>query len=221
MKIIRRIKREARNSPAKALVLAALFGFAVYSWAPLVVGFLTVEDQTPRPTAKNEPQPGQPHQAEKAGEKPLAAAEKTETTRRPTWRQVRQWRQDSPWTAPAELSLLRDPFRLMPGQNNAVAASEESEEPPKTTPEQAVAGLAIQLTGTLVSPKRRVAIIDGRAYREGDTIRVEHLGTTWEMEIRHIEPNRVKLGWQSIEREVTLPERPQVGRIELVDRSRK
>ncbi len=221
MKILRRIKREARNSPAKAVVLAGLFGFAVYSWAPLVVGFLTADEQTPRQAVKNEPQPGPPHQAHKAGEKPQAAAENTERTRRPTWCQVRQWRQDCPWTAPAELSLLRDPFHLIPDPNNAVAESQTPEEPPKATPEQAVAALAIQLTGTLVSPKRRVAIIDGRAYREGDTIHVEHLGTTWEMQIRRIEPNRVKLGWQSIERELTLPERPQVGRIELVDRSRK
>ena len=140
--------------------------------------------------------------------------------KRPTWREMCQWSQDSPWTVPAELSQLRDPFR-MPGEKRPVDRSEEIEESPRTAPEQAIAGIVVELTGTIVGPQRRVAILDGQAYREGDTILVEHLGTTWELEIRRIEATRVKVGWQSIERELTVPERQQAGRIELVERSRQ
>ncbi len=215
MNILGRIKREARKSPAKAAVLVGLAGFAMYSWAPLLAGFFAADEEPPT-SAVGQPTPGD---ARQAAAKPGATA----AQKRPTWRQVCQWREDSPWTAPAELGQLRDPFRLAAeaGLTAADRQKKETEEPAPVTPQQAIAGLAIQLSGTIVTPKRRVAILDGRAYREGDTIRVEQPDTTWEMEIRRIEPNRVILGWQSIERELVPPERPQVGRIELLDRSRK
>lgn len=117
------------------------------------------------------------------------------------------------------MAQMRDPFRAATVNVEAVEESEESEAAPVTTPEQMVAGIALQLTGTIIGPRRRVALIDGQAYGEGDVIRVDHLGTTWELEIRRIEANRVTLGWQSIERELTVPKREPVGRIELVEHS--
>lgn len=216
MSIVRRIKREARNSPGKALLLAGLLGLALYSWAPLVAGWLAGSGESSGATAKSERNREEPATAAPS----TVAAEQDEATEdRPSWQELQQWRQASPWASPVELTQMRDPFRAVAPESETVDASEANEEVVKTKPEQMFAGLDLPLTGTIVGPKRRVAILDGQAYREGDIIRVERLGTTWELEIRRITPNRVVLGWQSIEHELRAPKRQPVGRIELVDRS--
>ncbi len=216
MSIARRIKREARNNPAKAALLVGLLGLAFYSWAPLVAGWLGSGDESPRAAPRSE-QSHQPEQSSRPDKEPTVSKTETNTNARPSWAELRQWRQDSPWTLPVELTQMRDPFCLPPGTEALVDDSEENDETPRITPKQTVDVLEIQLTGTIVGPRRRVALLGGRAYHEGDVVLIEHLGTTWELEIRRIEAKRVKLGWQSIERIVTVPERRQVGRIEIVD----
>jgi hypothetical protein len=215
--IVRRIKREARNSPAKAALLAGLLGLALYCWAPLVMTWLTVDEESSQAASSSDAEPDQPEQP---ASRTTASENTIDEKKRPKWHELRQWRQDSPWTAPADLAHMRDPFRVVPGTEEPVAKSEEIESSPVTTPEQTINGLKIQLTGTIVGPRRRVALLDGRAYREGDVVLVEHLGTTWKLEIRRIEANRVRLGWQSIERDLVAPDRQRVGRIELVEHSR-
>lgn len=215
--IVRRIKREARNNPAKAALLVGLLGLALYSWAPLVAGWLGAGEESPAAASPSEMElterPG-------AGSGPVMAKNGVAAEERPSWHELQQWKQDSPWTSPIELTDLRDPFQAMKGTEEPVDENQGREEEPVTTPEQMVAGIDVQLTGTIVGPRRRVALLDGQAYREGDVIRVEHLGTTWELEIRRIEPNRVRLGWESFERDLTAPERQPVGRIGLARHSR-
>jgi hypothetical protein len=215
--IVRRIKREARNNPAKAALLAGLLGLALYSWAPLVAGWLGAGEESPATASRSEKEQDE---AAEFGSTPAAAQHVAVSDERPPWHELKEWKQDSPWTSPAELAGMRDPFRTVSGPEEPVDESEGVEEDPLTTPEQMVAGVDVQLTGTIVGPRRRVALLDGQAYREGDVLVVEHFGTTWELEIRRIEPNRVKLGWQSIERDLTAPERPPVGRIGLVGHSK-
>lgn len=198
-------------------MLAGLFGLALYFWAPLVVGWLGTGEEPATAAAKpvrvhEEPVP--------VGSATGAAENESPSQQRPSWDTLQQWRQESPWASPAELAQVRDPFRLVSGEAETVNESETTEESPITTPEQMIAGLDLQLTGTIVGPRRSIAMLDGRAYREGDVVRVDHLGTSWELEIRRIEPDRVVLGWQSIEHELTVPKRQPVGRIELVDHSR-
>jgi hypothetical protein len=214
--IVKRIKREARNNPAKAAVLVGLLGLALYSWAPLMWGWLSAGDQAPQVASERD---ANSDRASQPDTKPSAAEENAGEQATPSWNELRQWRIDSPWTKPTELADLRDPFGPLETESAIVAESEGDEESPVATPEQMVAGLDIELTGTIVSPKRRVALLDGRAYREGDLVLVDHLGTTWELEIRRIEANRVTLGWQTTERELIAPARQSVGRIELVGRS--
>ena len=198
------------------MLLAGLLGLALYSWAPLVAGWLAGSGESSRATAKSERKREEPASAAPTT---VAAVQGEATQDRPSWQELQQWRQASPWASPVELTQMRDPFRAVAPEPETVDASEANEEVVKTKPEQMFAGLDLPLTGTIVGPKRRVAILDGQAYREGDIIRVERLGTTWELEIRQITPSRVVLGWQSIEHELTAPKRQPVGRIELVDRS--
>lgn len=213
MSIVRRIKREARNNPAKAAVLVGLLVVALYFWAPLIAGWFGGKESSPMASIPEDP--GRPDRLETA---PPASASET-TKEQPSWDELQQWRQQSPWTVPVELAQRRDPFCLVAASEEPVGDSDEPAALPQSTPEQIVGGLELQLTGTIVGPGRRVAVLGGRAYREGDVVVVEHLGTTWELEVRRIEANRVKLGWQSIEREVAVPEPKQVGRIEVVNHS--
>ena len=218
MSIVRRIKREARNSPAKAAVLVGLIGLAFYAWAPLMVAFLT---------AGGEKVPAKKRTKTKTEERISSVAEtdsakaKEVAEKRPSWRELEQWREESPWTASADLAAMRDPFRPPSGVSEATETTEEIVEKPQAGPEQALNGIEIQLTSTIVAPNRRVAVLDGRAYREGDAVSVEYLGATWEFELRRVEPGKVTLGWQSLERVVSVPERASVGRIELAEHARQ
>ena len=215
--IVRRIKREARKSPAKAAVLVGLFGLALYAWAPLVIDWTGLGEESSPKAARPEKEPRQV--AEEDGIR-TQSSEVTEVAgKRPSWRELKQWQEGSLWTEVVEVAAMRDPFRPAEGGVEPVGMEEVVEETPVSSPEQVVDSIALQLTGTIVGPRRRVALLDGQAYGEGDVIRVDQLGTTWELEIRRIEPNRVTIGWQSIEREVTAPKREPVGRIELVEHS--
>ncbi len=217
MSIVRRIKREARNNPAKAALLAGLLGLALYCWAPLLMGWLGADDKSPRDVSRSK---GDTDQTDRPESKPPAAEDESDSRERPSWHELRQWQQGSPWTASVELAPARDPFRAVVVNEETVEEIAEIEEAPAATPKQVLDGLDIQLTGTIVGPQRRVALLDGQAYREGDTVLVEHLGTTWELRIRRIEARQVTLAWQSIERILTVPERQPVGRIKLVKQSR-
>lgn len=212
MSIAKRIKREARKSPAKAAVLVGLLGLALYSWAPIVWGWTAGRERPAKAVS-----PADNEGPERVAARPAAPGEADGEPERPSWKELKKWRQASPWTEPVELLALRDPFQP-PGSETA-AAEDEDEEPSPNSPEEILAGLGIQLTGTIVGPKRRVAILDGRAYRQGDTVRVEQPGMTLEVEIRKIEADRVTLGWHALERVLTAPERPSVGGIELVEHS--
>lgn len=218
MSIVRRIKREARNSPAKAAVLVGLIGLAFYAWAPLMIAFLTAAEEKVPAAARAEADSEE--RISSVAETNSAKSEEA-TEKRPTWRELEQWREESPWTAPAELTALRDPFRPAAGAREAEEPTEEIVEKPQTGPEQALNGIDIVLTSTIVTPKRRVAILDGRAYREGDIVSVEYLGATWEFELRRVEPDKVTLAWRSLERVVSAPDRACVGRIELAEHTRQ
>ncbi|MHB8899678.1 MAG: hypothetical protein ACYC6Y_13100 [Thermoguttaceae bacterium] len=194
----------------------ALLGLAVYSWAPLVISLVAVDEESARAAAHDDTEQTA---ATPSGASP-PVADGTAPPAGPTWQELRRWCQDSPWTAPAELSQIRDPFRPTSADKGPADAGQETEKP-TVTAEQAFAAIPVELTGTIVTPQRSVAILDGRAYRQGDTIVVEHEGTSWKLEIRRIEANRVSLGWESIERELMAPERPNVGQMKVVDRSRQ
>jgi hypothetical protein len=215
--IIKRIKREARTNPAKAAVLAALLMVALYFWAPLLWNWAGVNATARKAASEREAKPEPPSHSDsqsRAGENRASGEAK------PSWQELQQWQLESPWAKPADLAGFRDPFGMVAVAAEMESASEEVEQTAAATPEQMIAGVEMRLTGTIVSQTDRVALIDGRAYREGDIVDALLEGTTWELEVRRIEPNRVTLGWQSIERELTAPKRQNVGRIELVGHPR-
>jgi hypothetical protein len=106
----------------------------------------------------------------------------------------------------------RDPF-LIP-QNEAAKAAAETELEKKTleaTPE----GLGMVLSGTIVGSHRRVAQINGKSYRQGESVRLAKDGQQIEFTLSAVHPRRVVLQRKGEQFELTLPVPAPSGRIEL------
>jgi hypothetical protein len=160
-KLAKKIKREVKKSPGKALALALLAGVAVWFWAPLFKGLL---GQSTPVAGTNTGAPTDPTQPEQA------STEKSNTQPQYSWKQIVDAAAKDPRVSPIQkLPNERDPFR-------GVKPVEEEEketivEPPAPVavdlPPQA-AGIA--LSSTIVGRRLQVARINGKSYRVGDMI---------------------------------------------------
>ena len=216
VKLLSRLKREAKSNPSKAAVLAGLVCVAVWFWAPLVWGWLDIAGDTPA-VARHEAAPS-PTETALATESETDSNNHDDAAPDATWQQIRQWRDASVLTVSAELALLRDPFQT------PVDLTEDIEEPADLAaqdaePQLSAEDLNFELQGTIVSPRRRVALIDGQPYREGEELKNTVGGVTWSWNVEKIQTDRVLLSCGPLEVELSLPARQQVGRIELVSRS--
>jgi hypothetical protein len=93
-------------------------------------------------------------------------------------------------TAPVEdVTGWKDPFAVAPDQPEAVEPQDDRHEVLPVGPHQ----VGIELSGTLVGPRRRVALIGGKAYREGQTVKTERKGPRIEFELAEVHPGRIVL----------------------------
>lgn len=166
-KLKQRFEREAKKNPKQVVVLGLLLLVAVWFWIPLVWKWLPTSAASeshsiaPR-TVASVPAAGTP------GENP--AAPEGLSAPLPQWQKLAEWMQHDPLMAPAtQLASERDPFTSPALEVSEVAEPEE--QPPVVavdpwTPER----VGLTLTSTIVGPKRRAALISGRAYAEGRNI---------------------------------------------------
>jgi hypothetical protein len=161
-KFIRRLRREITSSPKKAAVLGLSLVVAIWFWAPLIASWTGAKssgDETPTAPLGSE--------AAMANSTAVARASAAKTTT-PNWHQVLEWmRNDTlmkPYTASAQ---QRDPFAPAASQLAKRAESQQPiAEPPELSPEQA--GLALR--STVVGPRAKTALINGRAYHEQQSV---------------------------------------------------
>jgi len=159
-----RLARDLRRNPKKAVLLVLLAGVAIWFWAPLCVGLFRSDTEgemladAVTPTAAVPPAPAGPVPSNNLA--PSAAAQ--------TWQEVVRWMEQDPRRKVEEETVERDPF----------ASPAKSSPPPGEGQSKAVAKLpanpdqlGIKLTGTLVGPQQRLALINGRAYAEGQTVK--------------------------------------------------
>jgi len=106
----------------------------------------------------------------------------------------------------------RDPFRIP--QNEAAKAEAESGLA-KRALEETPEGLGMVLSGTIVGSHRRVAQINGKSYREGETVRLAKEGQQIEFTLAAVHPRRIVLQRKGRQFELTLPLPAPSGRIEL------
>jgi hypothetical protein len=162
--------REFTRSPAKTGFLLAMCPVALYFIIPAVLPgksskskakvnkrAMVVEDKLPHFVA-----PATPNNA--------APAE------RPQWEQMLSWMEQDPYTRPMRWQHeLRDPFHpcwVVADEELVAAETTESEPEPAKAPivRKTPTDARFTLTATMVGPEIRLATINGRTYRELDTI---------------------------------------------------
>ena len=207
-KLARQLRREALASPKKAVVLGVLALLASYYWGPLVWGWISPSEESAEPTAAEagaDLDPG-PWAAIASAQAPTPTK-----TRQHPWTQLDEWIRQDPTTTPVEDPAgWRDPFTVVSTGIEVDQDEEAQPDEPQVTP----ATLGVELSGTLVGPDRRVALIGGKAYREGQTIKVDQDDRPIEFELVEVHPQRIVLHLHGSRFDLAIPERRSTGLIE-------
>jgi len=203
------MRREVLANPKKAAILGLLALVALYYWAPLVRGWIAPEQASAElavAEADAELAPGAPADSAPAGTS-TPAPEKISSH---TWTQVDQWMRKDPTTTAEDLADWRDPFAVASAGAELAADEEAQLEDAEATPE----ALGVELSATLVGPRRRVALIDGKAYREGQTVRINQSDRPIEFELVEVLRERIVLDRDGKRFDLMIPQRETTGRIE-------
>ena len=178
-KFSRQIRREMTSDPKKAVILAGLLLLACYYWAPLAWGWVSKGDadrseaQLAALAAPNNPGQVPAATADDPGEAgPAGGGDVAAPLHR--WRTLVRWIDADPRTKPVlRVSGRRDPFT---DQNSVrrIAGGPATMLDGPITPKN----LGMTLTGIVISARRRVALIDGKAYVSGEQISVKLTAAT-------------------------------------------
>jgi hypothetical protein len=171
-KVTSQLRRDLAANPKKAAALALMVAVALYFWGPLAWKFVKASGAKQNNKANMASliltdDPVEPSQQTKGG---------TRTKFR--WEKVRQLIQQDPHMLSATFDVgWIDPFR-----NSATAAGEvePASETPTDDPAAAAAAaaaidpqsLGIALSGVMITPRNRFAMINGETCREGELISV-------------------------------------------------
>lgn len=228
-KLCRLLRREVTSNPKKATVLGLLIVVALYFWAPVVRGWIAGDEPPDRPFggASSSPTDGGSGPVQTAGLGTIGLAEApqarpiTPAKARPQthpWQQTVQWMKQDPATAPvADLPQRRDPFRaakLVVAEMNAEQHKQEPE--PVETP-VTPQSLGLILSSTVVGPRRRVALINGKSYEEGRTIESASDGHRVEFKLAEVHSRCVVLERMGERFELAIAQPTRAGRIELFE----
>jgi hypothetical protein len=212
VKLGKKLRREARANPKKAVFLGVAALVAVYFWMPLVWGWI----------GKSDPKMATPDVSAGATSTVAAAppagesAAKPSVPERPNWQQIIRWMHDDPRTMTAPpLMTTRDPFE----PPKIEVAETKPVEPPKPKP-SAIAPTAagLVLTSTIIGPQRRVAQINGKTYAVGQTVEAlkqkEAVGAAFRLV--EVQSRRAVLEADGQRFELSIPEPGKSGKIEFL-----
>jgi hypothetical protein len=188
-KLARKLRRDLKANPKKALVLGLLVAVALYSWAPLVRGWL---GQAEAPLAV------QPVVGDVMGpERPPPA---TVQQQWPSWREALQLIAAARQRLPQTLgTAARNPFTQSAPADSALALAEAQRQQAPTPSE-----LGFKLQSTLVGGRGRLAIIDGGIYGVGESLSGTRDGRSWSFVLIDVGPDRVILEGDSKRYELPL-----------------
>jgi hypothetical protein len=181
------ILRDLRRNPKKAGLLALLAGVAIWFWAPLFVGWFKGEELVNAVADQTTPTPAaSPVAAVPEGVKTADAAKIAEAATQ-TWQQLVRWMDQDPRRKADDVRLERDPFapppkpQVKPAPDRSKIAAALPANPEK---------IGLKLTGTVVGGERRLALINGRPYAEGQAVKAAADAV---FVVRHVEAKRVTL----------------------------
>ncbi len=177
---IERLKREVREHPQKAALLGVLLFVSLWFWAPLVTRWFEA-DKTPAH------QLAQPVTEVAVGDS--AAVDFVEEEEEPWQTFAKRLEHDRRTTPVGALGLSRDPFQVVQAQATNSETPADEAKPAHWSPRR----LGMKLTSTVVGAGRRVAMIDGRAYREGSRIMKRVGNQTVQFELARVAAKHVVL----------------------------
>ena len=213
-KLTKQLRREARANPKKAAVLGLLALAALYFWAPKLGGWVADDPKPNEPPvagATLDPAPV-PAPVPAVGPDAAQPAPTAKAVCSHPWTRLDEWIRQDPRTTPTEeLTNGRDPFTLKAAVVQ-VAEDDSSEiDQPELTPED----LHLELSSTVVGPRRRMARIAGQAYEEGETIQVNQDDQPVEFQLVEVHPRRIVLQREGAQFELVIPQQRGAGRIQL------
>ena len=165
-KTLKRLRRDLTANPKKAGLLGLMVLVACYFWAPLLLGSFGIGGKRKATASSDELI---------LTDDPIDASQPVRSAKKSLrWDRAAQWiAADALMVSAAADSRWREPFAKFktPPKVEETKPPETTDTPsatqlPETTP--GAAGLALQ--SVLVGPQRRVAMINGRMYRVGDTV---------------------------------------------------
>lgn len=211
-KWIKRLRREATANPKKAAILGLLLAVALYFWAPLLRSWVGENGPAERGVAVTPP-------SSSDSSIPLNVPETT--TSKPaqeaavyTWEEWDKWITQDPRTkAVKDLPVHRDPFQPIRKVVQEKAPTTKHIEPTRIaiTP----ASFSMQLSSTVVGPSPRLAVINGKVYREGEVISLSKDGRKATFTLAEVRARQVVLSSPDGRFELNLAERKHSGRVEL------
>jgi hypothetical protein len=211
-RVSKQLRREAAAHPKKAGILGLLCLVALWFWAPLVWRWIDKEDTATKASVAGQAATSAPRILADVPVASAAAPNKSESPKYP-WHQVAQWMDNDPrTTATNPLPGRRDPFLASPTEAaTARLEAERGEALVEATPE----GLGMVLSSTIVGPHRRVAQINGKPYRLGETVRLAKDGQQIDFTLAAVYPRRIVLERKGEQFELKIPSPAHSGRIEL------
>ena len=212
-KWIKRLRREITAKPKKAAILGILLLVAVYFWFPLIRGWM------PGGQSGVANESGSVTQSQVADTVLQSATGTTSLSNNvpvPPWQQLAAWMEADPRKAPAMNRVgARDPFH--PGSMRVAETVEKKEEPQvEAASVWTPATLGLQVSSTVVGPRRSVALINGRTYAAGDTIEMSQAGQPITVTLAEVLSGGVVVEAGAERIELTIPQRAMTGRMELV-----
>lgn len=210
-KLTKRLRREAKTNPKKAAILGLLLLVAVYYWLPLLKGMVAKAEVAPKKATET-------ISAKKVEAEPLKAMsemrgkKETEATATFEWESLAGGLDRDPTARPCEMLLSRrSPFGSLTPEI-AEVEPEVTTEPVQITVTPESLGMAV--SGTVIVPGRRVALINGRAYREGRNVPSTRGGQTIEFKLAEVHDRQIVLERQGERFELAIPQRPSVSQFE-------
>jgi hypothetical protein len=179
-KLMRRLRREAKANPAKAGALVLALVVAIGFWAPLVIRWCSpaaaAADGAAAPLAAAEPTAAA--SVESASRNASAAPAPTRAPAKATamvptapWQQLMQAIKEDPRMQPTRrIAQGRDPFGPSAAELAAAKAGEQKKMKRAPPPDLLPADAGLVLNSTLVGSGRKMALIGGEPFWEGDTV---------------------------------------------------
>ena len=215
--LISRLRREITSSPKKAVILGLLLVVAVVYWSPLVWGWIKPESdkkkkKTSVAASANELPAGKPVSLGTANAP-------TNTKSKHAWKDVAQWIEGDPRMITAsEAPGRKHPFDSvqLPSailetktQKGITAAASISSVPSDPS------SLGLKLSSTIIGRQKKAALINGKSYLLGATIRLEHDGRSFEFQLTEINDDSIVLQRDNKPYTVRLPKPESTDRLSI------